>query len=55
MGAKGGTLNDAKIDMVPGGKLIIRNNRTINMAYGENFNAPAGAIVEIEEGEIVQY
>jgi hypothetical protein len=51
----GGTLNDAKIDMVPGGKLIIRNNGTINMAYGENFNAPAGAIVEIEEGEIVQY
>lgn len=51
----GGSLNDAKIDMVPGGKLIIRNNGTINMAYGENFNAPAGAIVEIEEGEIVQY
>ena len=51
----GGSLNDAKIEMVPGGKLIIRNNGTINMAYGENFNAPAGALVEIEEGEIVQY
>lgn len=51
----GGSLNNAKIDLVPGGKLIIRNNGTINMAYGENFNAPAGALVEIEEGEIVQY
>jgi C1A family cysteine protease len=48
----GGTLNNAKIDLVPGSHLIVRNNGTINMATGEEFAAPIGAIVDIEYGSI---
>lgn len=48
----GGTLNNAKIELVPGGHLIVRNNGTINMAMEEDFEAPIGAIVDIEHGSI---
>lgn len=48
----GGTLNNAKIELVPGGHLIVRNNGTINMATGEVFNTPIGAFVDIEYGSI---
>jgi hypothetical protein len=36
----------------PGGHLIVRNNGTINMAMEEDFEAPIGAIVDIEHGSI---
>lgn len=48
----GGTLNNAKIELVPGGHLIVRNNGRINMATGEDFEAPIGALVDIEYGSI---
>ena len=48
----GGTLQDADITLVPGCMAIIRNNGKINMAQGKEFQAPVGAIVTIESGEI---
>ena len=48
----GGTLQDADITLVPGCMVIIRNNGKINMAQGKKFQAPVGAIVTIESGEI---
>ena len=48
----GGTLQDADITLVPGCMVIIRNNGKINMTQGKEFQAPVGAIVTIESGEI---
>ena len=48
----GGTLQDADITLVPGCMVIIRNNGKINMAQGKEFQAPVGAIVTIESGEL---
>ena len=48
----GGTLQNADIVMVPGSRLIIRNNGVINMATGKNFEAPTGVTVSIENGKI---
>ena len=48
----GGTINNAKIELIPGGHLIVRNNGTINMATGEDFAVPIGAIVDVEYGSI---
>jgi hypothetical protein len=49
----GGILQNADITMVPGCTVIIRNNGKINMAAGKIFNAPKGAIINIESGEII--
>jgi hypothetical protein len=38
--------------MVPGSKLIIRNNGRIHIATGKELNAPKGATVIIESGVI---
>ena len=38
--------------MVPGSTLIVRNNGVVNMATGNTFKAPVGAILNIESGEI---
>ena len=43
---------DADITMVPGSTLIVRNNGVVNMATGNTFKAPVGAILNIESGEI---
>ena len=51
----GGTINNADITLVPGCTVIIRNNGKINMAYGKSFEAPKGAIVQIDQGEINNY
>ena len=48
----GGTLQNADIVLVPGCTIILRNNGKINMATGKSFEAPIGAIVNIESGEI---
>lgn len=48
----GGSIQNAKIELVPTSHLIVRNNGQINMASGENFVAPEGAIVEIQYGSI---
>lgn len=48
----GGTIDNARIELVPGSHLIIRNNGSINMANNEEFSAPQGAIVDIEYGSI---
>ena len=48
----GGILQDADITMIPGSKLIVRNNGTIKMASGKTFEAPVGAIINIDSGEI---
>ena len=48
----GGTLQNARLDLIPGSHVIVRNNGTINMASGEEFNAPKGVIVDIEQGNI---
>jgi hypothetical protein len=48
----GGTINNAIIDLVPGGTLVIKNGGVINMANGYDFHAPIGAVLTIENGEI---
>lgn len=48
----GGTIQNADIVMVPGSKLIIRNNGRIHIATGKELNAPKGATVIIESGVI---
>lgn len=48
----GGTIQNADITMVPGSQLIVRNNGKIYMASGKEFEAPKGAYVNIESGEI---
>ena len=45
-------LSPCAIVMVPGSKLIIRNNGRIHMASGKELNAPKGATVIIESGVI---
>lgn len=48
----GGTLQNADITLVPGCTVIIKHNGKINMASGKEFQAPVGAVVNIESGEI---
>ena len=48
----GGTLQNADITLIPRCTVILRNNGVINMAPGKVFNAPEGANVIIESGEI---
>ena len=48
----GGTIQNADITMVPGSQLIVRNNGKIYMTSGKEFEAPKGAYVNIENGEI---
>ena len=48
----GGTIQKANIEMLPGSLLLIRNNGTINMADGIDFNISAGSSLIIENGEI---
>lgn len=48
----GGTIDNAKMVLVPGAKLTLRNGAVINMASGQTFDAPKGVVVNIESGEI---
>lgn len=48
----GGVINDASLVLVPGCTVILRNGGVINMASGKTFEAPVGAVVNIESGEI---
>ena len=48
----GGSIQNAKIELVPTSHLIVRNNGQINMASGEDFNVPTGAVVDLEYGSI---
>ena len=48
----GGTLQNANLDLVPGCHIIVCNNGTINMASGLTFSAPAGVIVDVQNGSI---
>lgn len=48
----GGTIQNANLELLPGCHLIVRNNGTINMANGLSFDAPVGAIIDIEGGSI---
>lgn len=48
----GGTIDNADLVLVPGCTLILRNGGIINLAVGKNFEAPIGAVVTIESGEI---
>jgi len=48
----GGILQNADLTLVPGSTLIIKNDGVINMATEKAFEAPEGAIVNIESGEI---
>lgn len=48
----GGTIENADLALVPGCTLILRNGGIINLAAGKTFEAPIGAIVTIESGEI---
>ena len=48
----GGTIQNANLELVPGCHLIVRNNGTISMASGLSFDAPVGAIIDIDEGII---
>ena len=42
----------ANLVLVPGCTVILRNGGVINMAVGKSFEAPVGAVVNIESGEI---
>ena len=46
----GGCINNANIQIVPGGTIIIRNGGTINLASGKQLDVPVGAKLIIEEG-----
>lgn len=48
----GGSIQNARIELVPTSHLIVRNNGQINMASGEDFNVPTGAVVDLEYGSI---
>ena len=48
----GGTLQNAKLDLIPGSHVVVRNNGTINMASGRRFDAPIGVVVDIQYGSI---
>ena len=48
----GGVINDASLVLVPGCTVVLRNGGVINMASGKTFEAPVGAVVNIESGEI---
>lgn len=48
----GGVILDAKITLVPGSTLTIRNNGQINMKHDTDFHAPTGVTVYIESGAI---
>ena len=48
----GGIIQNADFVLVPGSSVIIRNGGVINMAVGKSFEAPVGAVVNIESGEI---
>ena len=48
----GGTIQNANLTLVPGCSVILRNGGVINMAMGNTFKAPVGAILNIESGEI---
>ena len=41
--------------MLPGSKLIIRDEGVVNMAPGKKLIVPKGATVNIESGEIKNY
>ena len=48
----GGILNNADLILDSGCSVIVRNGGVVNMASGKTFEAPAGAIINIESGEI---
>ncbi len=48
----GGTIQQAKLVLIPGSTVIIRNGGSINSAPGWPFMAPIGTFVNIESGEI---
>ena len=48
----GAILNDANLELIPGSRLVIRNNGEIHMAAGLDFECPEGVILEIENGTI---
>ena len=51
----GGTINNANLKLIPGCQVIIRNGGKIIMADGKVFDAPAGVVVDVENGEILNY
>ena len=48
----GGTIQNADLTLVPGCTVILRNGGVINMASGNIFKAPVGAILNMESGDI---
>lgn len=48
----GGTLQNAKLELIPGSHIIIRNNGVINMASGNCFEASKGVVLDIDYGNI---
>lgn len=50
----GGTILYANLVLVPGCTVVLRNGAVVNMAIGNSFHAPIGAVVNIESGEIHQ-
>ena len=48
----GGVITNADIDLVAGGKLTIKNGGKLVMRTNTDFEAPIGALVEIESGGI---
>ena len=48
----GGVITNADIDFATGGKMKIINGGKLVMRTNTDFEAPVGAIVEVENGEI---
>ena len=48
----GGTITNAYISFATGGKLTIKNGGKLVMRTNTDFEAPVGALVEVENGEI---
>ena len=50
--AASGSILNAKITLIPGSTLIVRDGGTISMASGYQFEAPIGVTVIVEDGKI---
>ena len=50
----GGVITNVKLNMASGSKLTLRNNGKLVMRTNTDFYAPAGALVDIESGEIIR-
>lgn len=50
----GGTVTNAEINLAPGGKITLKNGGKLVMRTNTDFTVPAGALADIQDGEILR-